>query len=210
MFVYNLTMCCFNAYIFYELSAGAINGRYSLSCEPSRSHNKSPNEMRVAKAVWLYFLSKPIEFLDTLFFIMRKKSSQLTLLHIYHHSSVLVAAWLAVKWTPTGSSFFAPMINCFIHVIMYGYYGFTLLGSRYQKYLWWKKYLTVLQLIQFVITLIWSVFNLFGSSEKGGFGFGFGCDFPKWPHFISVFYMTSFLVLFGKFYSKSYHCSKRD
>ncbi|KAL5277179.1 ELOVL4 family protein [Megaselia abdita] len=217
MSLYNLFMCFLNAYIFFELLAGALNGGYSFQCQPSRPKNKSENELRVAKAVWLYFLSKPIEFLDTLFFILRKKSNQLTVLHIYHHSSVFVVGWLAVKWTPTGSSFFAPMINCFIHVIMYSYYGLTLLGSRYQKYLWWKKYLTVLQLIQFVITLIWSVFNLFGSSAKGGFGFGFGshfgfsfgCDFPKWPHFISVFYMTSFLVLFGKFYAKSYH-RKRD
>lgn len=207
MLLYNVFMCCLNAYILFELTAGALIGRYSFLCEPSRQHDRSLNEMRIAKAVWLYFLSKPMEFLDTLFFILRKKPNQLSGLHIYHHSSILVVGWLAVKWTPTGSSFFAPMINCFIHVIMYCYYGLTLLGARYQKYLWWKKYLTVLQLIQFVITLIWSVFNLFGNSKGGGFGFS--CDFPKWPHFISVFYMTSFVILFGKFYSQSYH-RKRD
>lgn len=185
---------------------GSVSAQYSFLCQASNPANKSLSEMRIARAVWLYFLSKPIEFLDTLFFILRKKSNQLSPLHIYHHSSILLVAWLAVKWTPTGSSFLAPMINCFIHVIMYIYYGLALLGtitrsSTIRKYLWWKQYLTVLQLIQFVITLIWSGLNVLRVA-------GFDCDFPKWPHFINIFYMTSFLVLFGKFYSKSYR--KRD
>ena len=37
--------------------------------------------------------------------------------------------------------------NAFIHIIMYGYYGLSALGPEYQKYLWWKKYLTQMQLV---------------------------------------------------------------
>ena len=39
------------------------------------------------------------------------------------------------------------MLNSFIHVIMYSYYGFAAMGPVVQKYLWWKKYLTQLQLV---------------------------------------------------------------
>ena len=39
------------------------------------------------------------------------------------------------------------MINSFIHVIMYTYYGIAALGPQYQKYLWWKRYLTIIQLV---------------------------------------------------------------
>ena len=39
------------------------------------------------------------------------------------------------------------MINSFIHVIMYTYYAVAALGPEYQKYLWWKRYLTKLQLV---------------------------------------------------------------
>lgn len=42
---------------------------------------------------------------------------------------------------------YAASINAFIHVIMYFYYGLSALGPAYQKYLWWKKYLTQLQLV---------------------------------------------------------------
>ena len=38
-------------------------------------------------------------------------------------------------------------LNSFIHVIMYIYYGLAGLGPSMQKYLWWKKYLTRLQLV---------------------------------------------------------------
>lgn len=42
---------------------------------------------------------------------------------------------------------FGAMINSFVHVIMYAYYAISALGPSYQKYLWWKKYLTRLQLV---------------------------------------------------------------
>ena len=30
---------------------------------------------------------------------------------------------------------------------MYGYYGLAALGPHMQKYLWWKKYLTIIQMV---------------------------------------------------------------
>ena len=38
-------------------------------------------------------------------------------------------------------------MNSFIHVIMYSYYGLAAFGPWIQKYLWWKRYLTMLQLV---------------------------------------------------------------
>jgi hypothetical protein len=45
---------------------------------------------------------------------------------------------------------FIIILNSFIHVIMYTYYGLSACGSRIQKYLWWKRYLTQAQLVRFV------------------------------------------------------------
>ena len=39
------------------------------------------------------------------------------------------------------------MLNSFIHVVMYTYYLLSALGPRVRKYLWWKKYLTAMQLV---------------------------------------------------------------
>ena len=40
------------------------------------------------------------------------------------------------------------MLNSFVHTVMYGYYGLSAIGPSMQKYLWWKKYITQLQLVR--------------------------------------------------------------
>jgi hypothetical protein len=47
-------------------------------------------------------------------------------------------------------AFFGATINSFVHVLMYSYYGLAALGPKVQKYLWWKKYLTWIQLVNIV------------------------------------------------------------
>ena len=69
-----------------------------------------------------YYASKMLEMLDTLFFIVRKKNSQLTFLHVYHHSTMFCLWWIGVKYVPGGSSFLGAMCNCYVHVFMYTYY----------------------------------------------------------------------------------------
>jgi len=39
------------------------------------------------------------------------------------------------------------MVNSFIHTLMYVYYGLAAIGPSMQKYLWWKRYMTKLQLV---------------------------------------------------------------
>ncbi|KAL6435981.1 hypothetical protein ACFW04_005661 [Cataglyphis niger] len=162
---YNLAMACLNAYI----------------------------AIQIAHAVWWYYFSKLLEFCDTFFFILRKKDNQLSFLHVYHHSTMFSLWWIGIKWVPSGSTFLPAMVNSFIHVLMYSYYGLAALGPSVAKYLWWKKYLTILQLIQFTSALI-----------LGINGIRSGCDFPLWMQYALVIYMLSFIVLFGNFYAKAY------
>lgn len=42
---------------------------------------------------------------------------------------------------------FAGGINTLVHTIMYSYYFLAALGPQIKKYLWWKKYLTGLQIV---------------------------------------------------------------
>lgn len=46
-----------------------------------------------------------------------------------------------------GMGSFHAMVNAGVHVIMYFYYGLSAAGPRFQKYLWWKKYMTAIQLV---------------------------------------------------------------
>lgn len=47
---------------------------------------------------YVYYLSKLTEFMDTIFFVCRKKKSQITWLHLYHHSLTPLEAWILVKF----------------------------------------------------------------------------------------------------------------
>jgi len=47
----------------------------------------------------------------------------------------------------TCTAFFVGMINSWIHAVMYIYYGLAAIGPSMQKYLWWKKHMTTLQLV---------------------------------------------------------------
>ena len=44
-------------------------------------------------------------------------------------------------------AFYSSMVNSFVHVVMYTYYGLSIFPSL-RKYLWWKRYLTQLQLVR--------------------------------------------------------------
>lgn len=71
------------------------------------------------------------------------------------------AVWFGVKFTPGGHSTFFGLLNTFVHIIMYTYYLLTAMGPQYQKYLWWKKYLTALQMV--IISVFgWFIENFVG------------------------------------------------
>lgn len=58
------------------------------------------NEMRIASALWFYYLSKLIEFIDTILMVVRKRFNQLTFLHVFHHSSMFFLWWIVLTWLP--------------------------------------------------------------------------------------------------------------
>ena len=64
-------------------------------------------------------------------------------------------ASLVVKEIPGGEMWVSSALNSFVHVIMYTYYLLASLSSNSpnfrRKYLWWGRYLTTFQMLQFVI-----------------------------------------------------------
>lgn len=53
---------------------------------------------QMANLCWWYYISKLTEFADTVFFVLRKKDSQVTFLHLYHHSLTPLETWILVKF----------------------------------------------------------------------------------------------------------------
>lgn len=44
-------------------------------------------------------------------------------------------------------AYFSAMLNSGVHVLMYTYYMLAAIGPQMRKYLWWKKYMTSIQLV---------------------------------------------------------------
>lgn len=192
VFYYNIGLVILNFYIFYQTLVNTYRAGYSYICQPV-VYSNDENEVNIAKALWWFYFSKCIEMMDTFFFVLKKKNNQISFLHVYHHATMFPIWWIGIKWVAGGQSFFGAMVNSFIHVIMYTYYGISALGPQYQKYLWWKRYLTMLQLIQFVTGIIHAAQSLV-----------FKCDFPEWMHWALVIYAFTILLLFLNFYFHAY------
>lgn len=190
--IYNLLMVALSAYMFYEFFITTYNLNFNYWCDLV-VYSTDHYSMRLASVIWLFYFSKIIEFFDTFFFILRKKNNQISVLHIYHHSTMVVLWWIGTKWFAGGASFFSAMINCFIHIIMYTYYLLSALGPSLRPYLWWKKYLTMLQLAQFTLILIHVSQALYND-----------CKYDRRPQWALVIYMFSHLALFTNFYQKTY------
>ncbi|KAA8590018.1 hypothetical protein FQN60_013383 [Etheostoma spectabile] len=103
LIVYNFSMVGLSGYMFYEFLVTSWLSNYSYLCQPV-DYSNSPLAVRMAKACWWFFFSKVIELSDTLFFILRKKNSQLTFLHIYHHGPLMFNWWAGIKYVAGGQS----------------------------------------------------------------------------------------------------------
>ncbi|KAL1432881.1 hypothetical protein MTO96_001877 [Rhipicephalus appendiculatus] len=110
--------------------------------------------LEILRLSWWYLLFRVYEMSDTVFFVLRKKTAQVSGLHVFHHLVIPWDMWLNINYALQPMSTFSIVLNCFIHVIMYTYYFVAALGARYQKFLWWKKYLTALQIAQFTADLL--------------------------------------------------------
>lgn len=197
--IYNAVQVLMSGYLVYLAIAGGWWTGYNWTCQPV-DYSYSPQAMTMAYGCWVYYMCKLIELLDTVFFVLRKKSNQISYLHMYHHTLMPFCAYIGSKYWPGGHGTLLGLINAFIHIIMYSYYFFSSLGPQYQKYLWWKKHLTALQIAQFCILGV----------HNGQVLFQPNCNYPKVIAFLVSFQSFYFLYLFTKFYYSSYVKTQRE
>ncbi|GIY34616.1 elongation of very long chain fatty acids protein 7 [Caerostris darwini] len=147
-----------------------------------------------ASAAWVLYVVKYVEFIDTIFFVLRKKFHLITNLHVIHHAALPVIAWVFIRTETSGFQFFPAGLNSVIHIIMYTYYGLAAMGPEMQKYLWWKEHLTKIQMWQFVIIIVFVIVIIPLS----------GCQTTQHGIYIEIFFAFVFLSLFYNFYVKTY------
>ncbi|KAJ7786307.1 ELO family [Mycena metata] len=127
----------------------------------------------------------------------------LAFLHVFHHSATALLCYsqligkTSISWTVIS-------LNLTVHVLMYYYYYATAGGAK----IWWKKYLTMMQIIQFVIDLFVVYFGTYGhfaaTYYDGIIPHMGNCAGSETAALFGCGLLTSYLGLFINFYLQTY------
>ncbi|KAG1698499.1 hypothetical protein DVH05_015038 [Phytophthora capsici] len=188
-FLYNPLQVVLCSYMCME--AGILAYRNGYSATPCNAFNAEKPVM--GNVMYMFYLSKILDFFDTIFIILGKKWKQLSFLHVYHHLTIFAIYFMNFRVAYDGDIYATIILNGFIHTIMYMYY----FVSAHTRDIWWKKYLTAMQLIQFVTMNVQGYLMVSRSCE----------NFPHKVPVIYLVYIQSLFWLFMNFFIKSY-CSK--
>jgi fatty acid elongase 3 len=172
-------------------------------------------------------LTKYVELVDTVFLFLKKKPLQF--LHVYHHGATAVLCFTQlightsvviiipfILQSDLLQSYVPITLNLTVHVVMYWYYFQAARGVR----VWWKEWVTRIQIIQFVVDLLFVYFASytyypFPPQSDVAYSYFTSNYFPWMPNngncageeFAAIFgcaLLTSYLFLFIGFYAATY------
>jgi len=198
--LHNINLVCLSVYMFCEILHQCYLHSYSIW---GNQLDRSEGGTAMASVIWLFYVSKVPEFLDTIMMALKKNNHQITFLHVYHHASIFVLWWIICYYTPGGDAYFSAMLNSFVHIVMYSYYLWSTFApklkegqrSHFLHPSFYRRYITLLQLTQFVLMFSQATHGLFYPSPIPF------SDFFAWMLFL---YMCTMLTLFGNFFYQQY------
>ncbi|CAH1997748.1 unnamed protein product [Acanthoscelides obtectus] len=199
MMVYNVLQIVLNAYIVYGCYSLLTESWVSWKCFPMEYSN-SLHSRKALDLGQIFFLLKVFDLFDTVFFILRKSYRQVTFLHLYHHTCMLVGIWGGIQFVCGGESLWIGLVNATVHTIMFTYYFFAAYDPRWKDNLTAKKILTQLQLVQFLFFFL-----------KFSYSFiQMDCDYPKIISYLFATQNLFMFCLFLDFYYKAYIRQKKN
>ena len=134
----------------------------------------------------VYWFSKIFELLDTVFMMLRHKQRQISFLHVFHHSTMLLLSDVTYHYYPYVGIVMYFGLNSLVHVFLYLYYGLSAL--QLENLVHWKKHLTQFQIVQFLID---GVHCTFGYLYHGHCVYG-------------ILYSITMTAMFSNFYVRAY------
>eukprot|EP00747_Dinoflagellata_sp_TGD_P043806 gnl/TRDRNA2_/TRDRNA2_142898_c0_seq2.p1 gnl/TRDRNA2_/TRDRNA2_142898_c0~~gnl/TRDRNA2_/TRDRNA2_142898_c0_seq2.p1 ORF type:complete len:322 (+),score=40.76 gnl/TRDRNA2_/TRDRNA2_142898_c0_seq2:116-967(+) len=132
----------------YTVRGYRQKGLYWMVCSDDVTVGIACYDRHVTAALAFFVLFKFVELGDTLFLILM--DSKVSLLHWYHHATVLLFCWFTARVAaPTSVTFGA--VNSLVHSVMYAYFGFTQFKGTQKAFAFMRKPITTIQLFQMVV-----------------------------------------------------------
>ena len=72
-----------------------MTGNYSWKCEPV-DYSQEPEALRALNLAYIFYISKLIDMIDSVIFLLKKKFTHLSFLHVFHHGIMPFYTW----WGP--------------------------------------------------------------------------------------------------------------
>ncbi|CAM6014274.1 unnamed protein product [Sphagnum balticum] len=189
---HNMFLCCLSFYLGLGILTEARRHRYSIWGNPSNDEH-----VKMGFYIYIFYVSKLYEFMDTAVMLLKRNLRQITYLHLYHHASICCVWWIIAHLCPTGDAYFSAAFNSWVHVAMYLYYLLAATIAKDEncrrKYLFWGKYLTMMQMIQFVAFIAQAVYGLLQPAS-----------YVKHLPRMLFYYSISLLAFFSNFFVTKY------
>lgn len=172
-------------------------GFWSVYCDPDGRWTSG----RIYFYLFVNYVLKYVELIDTFLLALRGKPTPF--LHVYHHSATLILCLTQLRGQ-TSPQWLVVTINLFVHVVMYLYYCLAALGYR----VWWKRYITVLQIAQFVIVVTFCGLGFLLTPMHGIGLIEKRCHGDVASQTFGMAILVSYLFLFLAFYDRTYKKSE--
>jgi len=194
LLVYNLYQALLNGWftIMLLMVEGALDMAVRHACHPPNPWD-TPYYRLAADMIWYFIISKVSDLLDTVFLVLKKKNDHISFLHVYHHTNMVIFTWTYLKFIQDPHGLLVGWLNASVHTVMYSYYFLAALGPHMRKYLWWKKYITKFQMVQFMMIIGYMTSLML-----------MGCKISARFAYFLIFQGVTFFILFTNFYIKAY------
>lgn len=184
--VYNAVQVALCAYMIKETVEVYMKEDYKLIGNPFNA-----DKTGMAACLWVFYVSKVLDFFDTIFMVVRGKWVQFSFLHVYHHTSIFMIYWLNLNVGYDGDIYYTIVLNAFIHFMMYFYYFLRTFNVTVPVAM--KMFVTNSQLIQFVTMMAQAAYIL-----------AFNLEFPQRITAMYLVYIFTLFLLFSDFKKKTY------
>nr|AWJ25054.1 fatty acid elongase [Nilaparvata lugens] len=199
MIAYNLLQVVLNTYLVLKLirHKTAMDYLFNHTCQPLEKQS-NPLRLEMCSAYWQYLAMKILDLADTIFIVLRKKQGNASFLHIYHHASMVFLTWFWFKYMREEQFVVLGALNLLVHSFMYSYYLASSFGPKVKAFLWWKRYVTWIQMVQFCLGIGYLILLVVR-----------GCRIACGSALFWATNLLFFLVLFSNFYLNTYKQNKR-